>query len=164
MIIPVSQTLDALLKIKPILRMIAESKPEYNLTLFGYPKWQSYIEDCLDDFHALNTYIYSYFYVDNIHPSVKSFYDQYKYWYSKTPMKKWPYKFALFGYDTGMYFLSAIHQFGSNFEEHLSDIPYKSLQTGFNFNRVYEGGCFINTNIYIIHYNKDYTITRTEYK
>ena len=163
MIIPVSQTLDALLKIKPILRLIADTKPEYNLTLFGYPVWQRYIENCLDDFHALNTYIYSYFYADNIHPDVKSFYDKFKYWYSKSPIRNY-YKYALFGYDTGMYFLNAIHQYGVGFEENLSEIPYKSLQTGFNFNRVYEGGSFINTNIYIIHYNKDYTITRTEYK
>ena len=163
MIMPVSSSLDALLKIKPILRLIADTKPEYNLTLFGYPVWQRYINECLDDFHALNTYTFSYFYADNTHPNVLAFYDKYKFWYSKTPMPS-IYKYALFGYDTGMYFLSAIHKFGADFENHLPEITYKSLQTGFNFNRIYDGGSFINTNIYIIHYNKDYTITRTEFK
>ena len=163
MIMPVSQSLYALLKTKTILRMIAETKPEYNLTLFGYPIWQTYSKDCLEDFHALNTYTFSYSYADNFHPGVKAFNEKFKNWYSKSPM---PYftKFALVGYDTGMYFINAIQQFGSNFEEKLSEMNQKSLQTGFNFDRVSDSGGYLNKNIYIIHYDKEFTITRTEFR
>ena len=163
MIMPVSASLFAIQKIKTILRMIAETKPEYNLTLFGYPRWQSYLDNCLDDFHALNTYIYSYSYADNIQPSVKAFYERYKYWYSKSPMPSVT-KIALTGYDTGMYFINAILNYGSNFEDRLSEINFKSLQTGFNFDRINDTGGFINKNLYIIHYNKDYSIKRDEYR
>ena len=167
MIMPVSQSLDALKKIKSTLRLLSETQPEYNLTLFGYPIWQTYFNDncldCLEDFHTLNTFIYSYFYTDNFHPSVKAFYEKYKSWYNKSPIPVIP-KYSLSGYDMGMFFVSAIQLFGSNFEERLSEMNYKSLQTGFNFERINETGGFINKNIYIIHYNKDYTITRQEYK
>ena len=60
-IVPTSGTLEALNKIKSPLRMLAETKPECGLTLFGYPEWQTYTRDCLEDFYALNTYIYSNF-------------------------------------------------------------------------------------------------------
>ncbi len=163
MIMPVSQSLDALTKIKTVLRSIAVTKPEYNLTLFGYPVWHTYSKECLDDFHALDTYIYSPFYADNINPSVKIFYDNYKNWYSKSPMPKFP-KYAMVGFDTGMFFFSAIQNYGSNFENKLSEMRYNSIQTGFHFERVNNWGGFINTNIYIIHYNKDFTITRSDFK
>lgn len=163
MIMPISESLEALNKIKGTLRIIAETKPEYNLSLFGYPLWQTYTEECLEDFHVLNTYIYSPFYVDNTNSGVNRFYDSYKNWYSKNPIRSYP-KYALLGFDTGMFFLNAIQQYGVNFEDKLSEIKYKSLQTGFHFERVNNWGGFINTNIYIVRYNKDYTITRSDFK
>ena len=163
MIMPVSQSLDALNKIKTILRSIAETKPEYNITLFGYPIWQTYSKDCLEDFHALNTYIYSRFYADNLNSGVKRFYDNYKNWYSKSPMPTF-HKYSMLGFDTGMFFFSAINNYGTDFESKLSDINYKSIQSGFNFERVNNWGGFINTNIYIVHYGKDFTITRSDFK
>lgn len=163
MIMPISKSLEALVKIKNVLRVTAETKPEYNITLFGYPDWQTYSQECLDDFHALNTYIYSLFYADNTNPSVKIFYDKYKNWYSKNPKLSFP-TYAMLGFDTGMYFFSAIQKYGVNFESKLSEMNYKSIQTGFNFERVNNWGGFINTNIYIIHYNKDFTITRSDFK
>lgn len=163
MIMPISQSLEALTKIKNVLRITAETKPEYNITLFGYPVWQTYSQECLEDFHALNTYIYSLFYADNINPSVTTFYDKYKNWYSKNPVPSFP-TYAMLGFDTGMFFFSAIQKYGVNFENKLSEMNYKSIQTGFNFERVNNWGGFINTNIYIIHYNKDFTITRSDFK
>ena len=165
MIMPISDTIEALIKIKDVLRSIAETKPEYELTLFGYPIWQrqDYYLNCLEDFHILNTYIYSRFYADNINPEVKTFYDYYKYWFSKTPIITYP-KYSILGYDTGMFFFKSLYDYGANFESEISDINYKSLQTGFRFERVNNWGGFINTNIYIIHYGKDNTITRTEFK
>ena len=163
MIMPVSQSLNAILKIKPVLRKLAETNPEYNLTLYGYPWWQTYLTDCLEDFHVLNTYIYSYFYADISHPNMKQFYDNYKKWYSKSPSPT-NLKYSMLGYDTGMYFFNALQKFGVNFEDHLSEINYKSLQTGFKFERASNQGGFINTNLYIIHFNKDYTISRSEFR
>ncbi|MDR0394156.1 MAG: LysM peptidoglycan-binding domain-containing protein [Tannerella sp.] len=163
-IIPLSSSLEALMKMKTVLRMIAEKQPEYAITLFGYPIWQTYSKECLDDFHTLDTYIYSPFYADNMNPSVKGFYENYKNWYSKSPASTLYPKYSMLGFDTGMFFFEALQKYGANFENNLPEINYKSLQTGFNFERVNNWGGFINTNIYIIHYNKDFTITRSDFK
>ena len=40
-IVPTSGTQETLNKIKSPLRILAETKPEYGLTLFGYPEWQT---------------------------------------------------------------------------------------------------------------------------
>ncbi|MDR1523857.1 MAG: LysM peptidoglycan-binding domain-containing protein [Tannerella sp.] len=162
-IMPVSNSLGALMKIKTVLRSIAETKPEFKINLFGYPVWQTYTKDCLEDFHALDTYIYSLFYADNMNPGVKMFYDKYKNWYSKNLMSTIP-KYGMLGFDTGMFFFGALHKYGTGFENNISEHKYKSLQTGFNFERVNNWGGFINTNIYIIHYNRDFTVTRSDFK
>jgi LysM repeat protein len=163
MIMPVSSSLEALVKIKTVLRTIVETKPEYKINLFGYPVWQTYAKDCLEDFHVLDTYIYSLFYADNMNPSVKVFYENYKNWFSDSPMSTFP-KYGMLGFDTGMFFFGALQNYGADFENNLSGINYKSLQTGFNFERVNNWGGYINTNIYIIHYNRNFTITRSDFR
>ena len=164
-ILPVSKSLEALNKIKGTLRAIAEGKPEYSISLFGYPDWQkkSYTKECLEDLHILNTYIYSHFYADNVNPRVKKFYDFYKFWYNKNPSTVDP-NYSMLGFDTGMFFFTAIQEYGVNFENNLSDVNYESLLFGFNFDRINNWGGFINKNIYIIHYGKDFTITRSQFK
>ncbi|RHJ87634.1 LysM peptidoglycan-binding domain-containing protein [Parabacteroides sp. AM08-6] len=160
-IVPTSSSLEALNKIKSPLRMLTETKPEYTLTMFGYPEWQTYTRECLDDFYALNTYIYSNFYADNLSKEVSDFYTKYKTWYSKNLINIYP-KYGILGFDTGMFFLGAMQKYGSNFENNLDKIHYKSIQTGFDFQRVNNWGGFINTNIFIVHYQSDYNVTRSE--
>lgn len=160
-VIPTSGELAVLNKIKSPLRTLAETKPEYGLTLFGYPEWQTYTRDCLDGFYALNTYIYSNFYADNLSPEVHNFYSRYKNWYSKSLINTYP-KYGILGFDTGMYFLGAMLKLGTNFENQLDRFPYQSIQTGFDFHRVNNWGGFINTQLFIVHYKNDYTVTRRE--
>ena len=160
-IVPTSGTLEALNKIKSPLRMLAETKPECGLTLFGYPEWQTYTRDCLEDFYALNTYIYSNFYADNLSKEVADFYTKYKNWYSKNLINIFP-KYGILGFDTGMFFIGAINKYGSNFENNLDKIHYQGVQTGFDFHRVNNWGGFINTNIFIVHYQSDFNVTRNE--
>lgn len=160
-IVPTSGTLEALNKFKSPLRMLSETKPEYNITMFGYPEWQTYTRECLDDFFALNTYIYSNFYADNLAPEVSDFYSKYKTWYSKSLINYFP-KYGILGFDTGMFFFDAIRKYGSNFENNLGKIRYKGIQTCFDFERVNNWGGFINTNIFIVHYQNDYNVTRSE--
>ena len=137
------------------------SKFEKRGIAISVPEWQTYTRECLEDFYALNTYIYSNFYADNLSPEVHSFYSDYKNWYSKNLINTFP-KYGILGFDTGMYFLGAINKYGSNFENNLDKIHYKSIQTGFDFHRVNNWGGFINTNLFIVHYKNDYTVTRSE--
>lgn len=158
-IIPTSSSLEALQKIKTPLRMLAETKTDYTISLFGYPEWQTYIREALDDFYALDTYIYTNFYADNLSKPMQDFYNKFKTWYSKDLINTYP-KYGILGFDTGMFFFGAMKKYGVNFEEELDNIHYPSIQTGFDFHRVNNWGGFINTQIFIVHYNKDFTVTR----
>ena len=166
-ILPSSGTLETLRKIKAPLRSLSEitdpDKQTYMITLFGYPEWQTYAHECLDDFYALNTYIYSTFFVDNLSDEMQEFYHKYKTWYSKNLINISP-KYGVLGFDTGMFFLGAMYKYGVNFEENIDKIQYKPIQLGFNFERVNNWGGFVNTNIFIVHYKTDFSTTRTEVK
>jgi LysM repeat protein len=161
-IIPGSGSKAALNKIRSPLRMVTEANPLFIVNLFGYPEWQTYTRECLDDFYALDTYIYTHFYADNMAPNVLRFNAKYKTWYSKEMMNMYP-KYGILGFDTGLFFFEAIHKYGVNFENNLDKIHYKSIQQGFDFHRANNWGGFINTNLFIVHYNKrDFNVIRHE--
>ena len=158
--VPLSSSLETLNKIRGPLRTIADSRPSNQITLFGYPEWQRYADECLEDFYALNTHIYTSFYANSLSADVQQFNAKYTYWFNKNMNPAYP-KYAMLGYDIGMFFISAIHSFGANFENNLRQVNYDSLQYGFHFERVNNWGGFINTNLYIVRYQKDFTITRS---
>ncbi|MDR2764566.1 MAG: LysM peptidoglycan-binding domain-containing protein [Tannerella sp.] len=160
LIVPVSSSVEALRKIKTPLRTLADGKPEYRLTLFGYPEWQTYT-DFLEDFFVLNTHIYTSFYANNLSKEVQRFNTKYNYWYRKNMAPTYP-KYAMLGFDTGMFFISAINKYGTSFEGNIQNLAYSSIQTGFRFERVNNWSGFINTNLYIVCFNRNFTITRTE--
>jgi LysM repeat protein len=161
-VIPISGSKAALNKIRSPLRMVVEANPLFMVNMFGYPEWQTYTRECLDDFYALDTYIYTHFYADNMAPNVLRFNAKYKTWYSKEMMNMYP-KYGILGFDTGLFFFEAIHKYGVNFENSLNKIHYKSIQTGFDFRRANNWGGFINTNLFIVHYNKrDFNVIRHE--
>lgn len=166
-VIPTSASLEAVNNIKSPLRILAEVKTEerdiFQVTMFGYPEWQTYTRDCLEDFYALNACIYTSFYADNLSPEVQHFYTSYKNWFSKIPVNIVP-KYGILGFDTGMYFFSALRKYGRNFEGNIDKIDYKSIQTGFRFNRVNNWGGFINTNLFIVQYQSNSIVTRRSVK
>ena len=161
-IVPSSSSLETLNKIRgPLRTLLTESGTAPQITLFGYPEWQRYTSECLEDFYALNTHIYTPFFANNQSAEIQQFNARYKYWYNKNMIQAYP-KYAMLGYDTGMFFLTAIHTFGANFENNIRQVNYNSLQYGFNFERFNNWGGFMNTNLYIVRYNKDFTITRSD--
>ena len=158
-VIPIAGSLEALAKISGPLRIIADTKPDYNLTLFGHPEWQKYTNDYLDDFFKLNAHMYTSFYANNLSADVQWFTNKYYKLYKKSMILSYP-KYAMLGFDTGLYFISAINQGGSKFEDNRQSIKHTCLQTGCNFQRVNNWGGFINTSLYFVRHNKDHTITR----
>jgi hypothetical protein len=160
-IIPLSSSLGALNKIRGPLRILAESQPATQITLFGYPEWQTLIDECLEDFYVLNAHFYAPFFANSLSVEVQQFNAKYRYWFNKNMIQNHP-RYAMVGYDTGRFFIAAIHTLGSNFENNIRQINYNSLQYGFNFERISNWGGFINTNLYMVRFNKDFTITRTK--
>lgn len=145
------------------LESVIDNYSEYRVSLFGYPRWQTYGSKYSEGFFRLRTSFFSVFYTDITSGEVKDFYDTFYKWYGKSISNNFP-KFSILGYDMGMYFLQSVHTHGTSFAKKINDLKYKGLQTDFHFERVNNWGGFINTNLFIVDYNPDNSITRTGIK
>ncbi|GHU62702.1 peptidase M23 [Bacteroidia bacterium] len=142
------------------LESILAANPEYKISLFGYPDWQAFHSQYSDDFFLLNTSFFTVFYADPTSAEVKSFYSNFYKWYSKILIYAFP-KYGILGYDTGMYFIQLLNKFGTSFDKNINRLDYHGIQIDFHFERVNNWAGFINTNLYVVDFNSDYSITKT---
>ncbi len=162
-VIPSDDTPETLTKMSAPLKVLLETKPELKIMIFGYPGWQSYGGEYMDNYFKLRASFYSVFYADPTTPEVKSFYYNFNKWYSRDLIITYP-KFGILGYDTGMFFIKGIHEHGTAFESNVNKVKNKGIQTDFKFERVNNWGGFINTNIFIVSFNPDFSISKNASK
>jgi hypothetical protein len=157
-IIPTTSSFEGFNKIRTSLRSLLIAG--HNVTLFGYPDWQTFAHDADDDFYLFNACLYSSFYADPFSSDLHRFYQTYHRYFNRNLIHTFP-KYGLLGYDTALFFLESIQLYGTNFTDYLPLPDTEPLQTGFRFERTGrdEGG-YINTHIFFIRYHSDYTVTR----
>ncbi|KAA6331751.1 hypothetical protein EZS27_019670 [termite gut metagenome] len=162
-LIPTSDSNTALLKLISQLTTVTASlrkdNMQANVQLFGYPEWQTYVKDHINNYFDFDTYFYSSFYTNNLMPDADKFTKDYRKWYSKETLITYP-RYGMLGYDTGLYFLKGLSLYGSELENNLSHIEFTPLQMDFNFQRVNNWGGFINKNVFFVHFTKEYEIRR----
>ena len=151
-IIPTSGDINTLRRVIEELKKVQESNSEYQLRLFGYPEWQTY-NNLIDDYHLFGTYIYTPFFVDNSASDTKIFKDSFEKWYDRNLLDTNP-GYGMWGYDTGLFFLTALQQYGANFEQNINRVRVNSLQFPFHFERLNNWGGFFNTGLYFVHYDR----------
>lgn len=167
-LIPTSGSNIALIKLLPYLKALklsweAEETPDkYSLHLFGYPEWQTYTTDHLDDFYTFDTYFYTSFYANNLSVSVVNFQKQFRQWYHKEILNTYP-KYAILGYETAHYLLKGLSLYGNKLEQHLNNIQVTPIQTSFRFERVSNWGGFINKKVFFIHFTKDHELIKMDF-
>ncbi len=159
-LIPSSGNIGVLGEVLSTLNELKELNSEYNIHLFGYPEWQTYEYNYLKDYHNHGTYIYSSFYVDKDARDTVGFREGFKNWYKKDLQRTYP-QYAMLGYDTGLYFLTALHKYGRNFETKLNSMYVDTTQFAFNFERANNWSGFINTGLYLIHYDTSSRIIKS---
>ena len=160
-LVPSSGEIGVLGQIIGSLNQMKETSPELNFHLFGYPEWQTYERNYLKDYHTHGTYFYSSFYVDKSASDTQGFEADFKEWFKKDLQNTYP-QYAILGYDTALYFLTALNKNGRNFETQLNNLNVKTLQFAFDFERVNNWGGFINTGLYIINYDTNSRIIKSE--
>lgn len=160
-IVPSSGALTTLGKLTTTLLAVKKDNPSVQLSLFGYPEWQTYNGQISDNLHKLDTYFYSSFFVDNSQANAKRFSQRFNTKYGKPMLNVYP-KYGLLGYDTGNYFLNAVKLYGTNFENHLSKYLNTTIQSAMAFKRIDNWSGFINSGYYIVHYGVSST-DKTEY-
>ena len=157
--IPTSGNDLTLLRIIPQLTLLVRDNPEARIHLFGYPEWQTYTKEYLNNFHKLNTVIFTRFYTNPTDYDWKEFQKKFYFWYNKDMINANP-KYGLLGFDTGMYFLSVLKQYGKNFENHLNQVESSSIQTDFKFQRINNWSGFINKSFYFVYFKPSYIIEK----
>ncbi len=159
-LIPASGDIGVLGEVLGTLNGLKEANQGLSISLFGYPEWQTYEQNYLKDYHHHGTYMYSSFYVDNDARETIDFKQNFRKWYKKDLQKTYP-QYAMLGYDTGLYFLTALHKHGRNFETKLNSIYIDTVQFAFDFERANNWGGFINTGLYLVNYDTNSRIIKS---
>ena len=147
----------------PVLQIITRTKaPEVETHLFGYPKYQIYATDHLEEFYEVDTWFYSWFYTNNMLKESVDFNTLFRRSFSRQMMISYP-SFAPYGYDTGYYFLKGLATYGKDFENHLNDLDTEPVHMGFKFERVNNWGGFINRKVFFIHFSNDYKVEKIDF-
>ena len=147
----------------PILQLINRTKSEnVHCCLFGYPEYQIYASNLLEQFCECDTWFYSWFYTNNLLQESVDFGNDFIRSFGRQMMVSFP-NYASYGYDAGYYFLKGIALFGPNFEKNLDNIQTKPVQMGFKFDRVSNWGGFINRKVFFVHFSNEYKVEKIDF-
>jgi LysM repeat protein len=147
LIIPSSNQLfviNLLTKLHPLTK-------KYKIVLAGMPSWKKFEKNLeLEYLHNLNMHTFVPFFADYSNLAVIDMVMQYR-----NNFKCEPSKFSFLGFDTGIYFLYALKNYGHDFQDCLSNQKVSLVQADFNFVKVSEKGGYENNGTFILHYNQD---------
>lgn len=156
-LVPASSSEATLRKISSTVELLGSS----SVSLFGYPEWQAYTQHT-EALHKYDSYIYSIFFLDDQQKEVQDVASQYKSWYGKNMINSYP-KWVYLGYDAGLFFLTALKQYGSEFESNLTRMKVQTLQSAINFEHANgKGGGYINNGLYFVHYKTNSVIEKVD--
>ncbi|MCX6232537.1 MAG: LysM peptidoglycan-binding domain-containing protein [Bacteroidetes bacterium] len=115
------------------------------ITLIAPIQWKNFDKIETEYFIKLNTHFYEPNFVDYNEVDTKAFIKRFREKYLTEPNEM-----AFAGYDVALFFLSALSNFGTDFQQYLPNIKAHTLQTNFVFKRAGENNGFENTfvNIY----------------
>lgn len=147
-IVPDNSSIRTLNNVITKLISFRQRYPGYNLSLLGYPEWQTHANKILDRFFELETYIYSPYYYNAIAARTKLFEQTFSRNFRKPMAVNYP-RYAMMGYDLAWYFLHDIAFQGAAIGAQQE--PYQNM---FRFIQEADNGGYTNRFIQLIHYTK----------
>lgn len=147
-----SSTIKALNTFLPKLKAFRRENPNFTISLFGYPDWQTYTSQLLKDFYEQDTYVFTSFYRNPLAPRDQAFDNRFNTWF-RHPMGQTFPRYGQMGFDFGYFFLRGLALFGDRLEENLDKVPANPYQHPLWFERNGEADGFINTFVELIHYS-----------
>lgn len=133
---------------------------ENNITLFGYPEWQIYSQH-QPALHKYDSRIFSIYFVDEQQREVQNFTEEYTKWYNKPFINSFP-KYAFLGYDAGLFFLTALNKYGSNFEKNADQVSVSTVQSAMHFDKNSMIGGYVNKGLYFVNYKENSDIEKID--
>lgn len=163
-IIPNTSSIKLLNQLIPRLRIFCQQRPEYRITLAGFPEWQTYTEQHLNNFYQFNAHVFTPFYRNPFSDGNKQLDQKFTYWFKKQMINSYP-RFCVLGFDAGYFFLHGLTKYGTAaFDDNLPNMKSPDNQHSFDFKRVSNWGGWVNKSVKIIRYTPEQNIEITESK
>ncbi len=131
-----------------LLRDLSEKAESHHISVVGLPLWED-IELDYNYLVKLNTHFVKPWFVDYDRPEVVHFIKKFRSRYVAEPELD---KYSFLGYDSMLYFLSALYDFGDGFIECIEEYSKKGLSNDMIFVKSQEGG-FENQSVSIYKFN-----------
>ncbi len=146
------------------------SAHSHTINLYGLAAWTKFVNLDQEYFHTLEFRYATAFHIDYDKPEVQRFLQKFrKYYYTEPTMltgrgslSSYGYQFAFLGYDATFYFASAMQRYGKGFGYCIPYFRMPMLQSDFHFTKVDSFSGYINTNLGIYHYTRDYTVVKED--
>ena len=158
-----SERMEPLSSVVPTIENLVYKRKMSNITLFGYPDFQNLGGTDLKMIFKSNTILYAPFYVNFDDPDTKAVIQLFRDKFYTDPTAYFPY-YGLLGFDVTYYFLTAVHEFGPEFDRCLPYLNLKLTTSGFNFQRVNNWSGMVNTKINFLNYQRNFDIVKLNYK
>lgn len=143
------------------LRNLEASKPNLNVSMFGYPEWMNYVDKMKQEFHLYSVYIPTYFYFNNKSAVTQRLQNKYYANFHQEMQNNLP-RYALTGFDHAVFFLRGLHKYGKSFDGAAGRFSYQAVQTPLKFERL-GGGGLQNRAYMFVHYKTDRGIETINY-
>ncbi|MEA2043056.1 MAG: LysM peptidoglycan-binding domain-containing protein [Bacteroidota bacterium] len=134
---------------------------DYDIELIGSPNWELYQNIKIEQLRRMSFNYASPYFIDYDHWRVKNFIKKFRKTYETEPSI-----YAFEGYDIGYYFLSALMQYGKNFQFCLSandKTPNKKgIVFDFNFIRTGFHNGYENNGVHFVTYDRNYKLKKTK--
>lgn len=143
------------------LKNLKELQPAVRITLFGYPEWMELAEREQARFHQFDVYIPAPYFTNVSSPQFVQLTSKYRTHFNM-PMQPVMPRYALTGFDHGLYFLNGLHAHGASFDGAAGRLVVQPVQTPLKFEHIVGGG-YQNTAFMFIHYKTDNQIETLNY-
>ena len=141
----------------PHLLNYIDSHPECEISLLGYPSWQTFTNTHLNSCYKLDTYIYTTFYRHPLAASTAAFDQTFQYWFHQPMANTFP-RWGMTGFDVAWFFLHGLELYGDGLESLTGSIPTTPFQTPLLLAQPQAGGGFLNIFVELVHYSKQQNI------
>ena len=151
-LIPTSKSVESFKQITSTLDSY-DSRVSSNISLFGYPEWQTFSQENMNKLRLYHCSFFTSFYADLNSEEVlefnKKFHEKFKRdQYNSRPL------YGLLGYDVSNYFIGGLQKFGTKFiscQDLIEEVPALQHPMHFDHNSSRQNG-FTNQNIRIVHF------------
>lgn len=147
--------------IRELNMIVNEKNSNYSVTLCAFQNTRNYENIDMEAFYNLKFTTFTVNHTDYNRPEVQQFVLRYREIYGDEPGQ-----FAFQGYDLAVYFLSALRDYGKDFQgcliENVPDFTGLLLQNEFIFQKLAGNNGIENKQITILNYQQDFSILRVD--